>query len=65
MKDMRAAIRACTDAGLRYDPAHKHPRVVHPTTGRYVTFSQTPGCPHAANQFLRDVRKYLGVTVAR
>lgn len=63
-KDIRKAIRACEDAGLVYEPQHSHPRVVDPKTGRYVSFSNTPNCPHAHKNMLKDVRKYLGIEVA-
>jgi hypothetical protein len=62
-KDMRKAIAACEAAGLRYEPQHTHPRVVQPATGRFVSFSNTPTCQHAYKHLLRDVKKYLGLTV--
>lgn len=60
---MRTAIRACEAAGLRYEPQHTHPRMVDPKTNRFVSFSSSPSCPHAHKHLLRDVRKYLKVTV--
>lgn len=62
-KDIKAAIKACTAAGLRYEPNHTHPRVVDPKTNRYVSFSATPSCPHAHKHLLKDVRKYLQIQV--
>lgn len=62
-KDMRAAIRACEAAGPVHEPAHTHPRIVDPATGRYVSFSATPICPHAHKHLIRDVRKYLNIKV--
>lgn len=61
--DMRKAIRACERAGLTYDAAHKHPRIVHPATGRFVVVSGSPSCTHAAKNMLTDVRKKLGVAI--
>lgn len=60
---MKAAITACEGAGLKYDPAHKHPRVVDPKSGRFVSFSSSPSCPHAHKHLLKDVRKYLHISV--
>lgn len=60
MKDLDRAIKACTDAGLIHRPEGKHPRIVDPATGKYVTFSNTPRCPYAFKHMLRDVKKYLG-----
>jgi hypothetical protein len=60
---MKAAVRACERAGLLYERRHKHPRVVHPDTGRFVVLSHTPSCPHGYKHLLRDVKKYLGVEV--
>lgn len=62
-KDMQRAVRACERAGLRYDPKHTHPRVVHPESGRFVSFSLTPSCPHAYKHLLSDVSKYLHIKV--
>ncbi len=58
--DMRQAVRACTRAGLVYDPAHRHPRIVDPRTGRFVVLSSSPSDQHAAKNMLTDVRKVLG-----
>lgn len=63
MRDIDRALKACIDAGLVYDPKHKHPRVVDPKTGKFVSFSATPNCPFAHKHMLRDVRRYLGVNV--
>lgn len=63
MKDMDRAIQACKAAGLTYDPRHKHPRVIDPATGKFVSFSNTPNCPFAHRHMLRDVRRYLGHNV--
>jgi len=63
-KDVTAVVRACQAAGLRFEPAHRHPRIVDPKTGKYVTFSKTPSCPHAYKHLLRDVRRYLGFEVS-
>ena len=62
---MKKAIKSCTAAGLVYDPSRKHPRITDPKTGRFVTISNTPSCPYAAENMLRDVKKYLGVEVPR
>ena len=64
-KDTRDAVRACVAAGLVHDPRHRHPRVVHPVTGKYVTYAATPGCRHAHKNLLKDVKKYLGVDVEK
>jgi hypothetical protein len=61
--DMRQAVQKCVAAGLVYDDKHKHPRIIQPSTGRFVTISRTPSCPHAPKNFLADVRRYLGVDV--
>jgi hypothetical protein len=61
---MKAAIHACEAAGLTYDPNHKHPRVIDPKTGRFISFSGSPSCPHAYKHLLRDVRKYLHIEVS-
>lgn len=60
---MKEAIKACVAAGLEYDPHHKHPRITDPKTGRSVSISNSPSCPHAYKHLLRDVRKYLGKEV--
>jgi hypothetical protein len=60
---MKAAIRACESAGLRYDPNHTHPRVVDPKSNRFVSFSGSPSCPHAHKHLLKDVWKYLHIKV--
>lgn len=60
---MKAAIAACESAGLKYDPNHKHPRMTHPS-GRFISFSGSPSCPHAHKHLLRDVRKYLHIEVS-
>lgn len=62
-KELKAVVRACEAAGLKHDPMHKHPRIVDPKSGKYVAFSGTPSCPHAHKNLLRDIRRYLGVTV--
>lgn len=62
-KLMKEAIRACQRAGLVHEPQHTHPRMVNPATGKYVSFSSSPSCPHAHKHLLADVRKYLNITV--
>ena len=62
-RDMRIVIRACEEQGLVYDPTHKHPRIVDPRSGKYVSFSATPNCPYAPRRMLRDVKHYLGIAI--
>ena len=62
-KQMKEAIKACQAAGLAYDPQRTHPRITDPKTGRFVTLSNTPSCPHAHKNLLSDVRKYLNIAV--
>lgn len=63
MKDMDRAIKACEEAGLVYEPGHKHPRLRDPKTGKYVSFSNTPNCPFAHKHMLRDVKRYLNIAI--
>ena len=63
MSDRRSFVKACQAAGLKYDPWHKHPRIVDPKTMRYVVISNTPGCPHAYKNAVRDIKKRLGIEV--
>jgi hypothetical protein len=63
--DMRKAIKLCREAGLVFESNHKHPRVVQPSTGEFVSFSGSPSCKDAHRNMLRDVRKYLGVDVTK
>lgn len=60
---MAEAIRRCEAAGLVYKPPvrGKHPKMLNPATGKWVSFSGSPSDGNAHRQFLRDVRKYLGV----
>lgn len=58
---MREAIKRCEAAGLVYEAGKKHPKMVDPKTGKFVSFSGSPSDGNAHRQFLRDVRKYLGV----
>jgi hypothetical protein len=63
--DMRKAIKLCQAAGLVFEPNHKHPRVVQPSTGKFVSFSGSPSDENAHRNMLRDVKKYLGVDVLK
>jgi len=63
MNDLTTVIRQCERAGLHFVPGRKHGKLVDPRTGRYVSISSTPSCPHAHKHVLRDVRKYLGLPV--
>lgn len=63
MNDLTRVIRDAQHAGLVYQFGGKHPRLVQPSTGRFVTISGTPRCPFACKKVRRDLRKYLGVTL--
>ncbi len=63
MNDLTRVIRDCQRHGLLYVHGGKHPKIRHPKTGRTITVATTPRCPHAHKHVLRDVRKYLGVTI--
>lgn len=58
---MTEAVRRCEAAGLVLETGKKHPKMVNPRTGRSVSFSSSPSDGNAHRQFLRDVKKYLGV----
>ena len=60
MNDITRVIREAERAGLTYQRGKKHPRIVDPRTGRFVTISGTPRCKHAHKHIIADVRKYLG-----
>ena len=60
--DVRKVIRAAQRLGLTVEYG-RHPRLVDPRTGRAVTFSGSPSCPHAYKHLLADLRKYLNVEV--
>lgn len=62
-REMDQAVELCVAAGLVLDRTHKHPRVIQPSTGKFVSFSSTPNCSFAPRKMLRDVRRYLGVEV--
>ena len=59
----KEVIRACERAGFVYDPKHKHPRLTDPASGRFVSFSHTPSCPHWYKHLVKDIRKYLNIEV--
>ena len=61
MKDLTRIIRTCQRQGLRFEPGRRHGKIRDPKTGRAITISSTPSCPHAFKNVTRDVRKYLGV----
>lgn len=58
---MTEAIRRCEAAGLVHSVGRKHHFMANPKTGKRVSFSSTPSDGNAHRQFLRDVKKYLGV----
>lgn len=62
--EMKAVIKAAQRQGLLYDPHGKHPKIRDPKTGRAVSISNTPSCPYAAKNVLRDVRRFLGVSLS-
>ena len=64
MNDLTRTIRQLERHGLVFVPGKKHPKIRDPKTGRAVSISGTPSCPHAHKNVLRDVRKYLGVELA-
>ncbi len=63
MNDLTRVIRECERHGLRYEPGRRHPKLRDPKTGRAISISSTPSCPHAHKHVLRDVRRYLNVTI--
>jgi hypothetical protein len=63
VNSMTLVIRECERAGLRFVHGRKHGKLVDPRTGRAIPISSTPSCPHAHKNVLRDVRKYLGLSV--
>jgi hypothetical protein len=64
MTDLDQVIRRAERAGLVLEHVGKHPRIVDPRTRRFVTISGTPKCPFAHKHVLRDLRRYLGVTLS-
>jgi hypothetical protein len=64
VNDLTRVIRQAVHAGLKYDPGRRHPKIIDPRTGRWISISSTPRCPHAHKNVLRDLRRYLGVTLA-
>lgn len=62
-KELQAAIRACERAGLVYTHGKKHARLTDPSTGRFVSISCTPSGQYAGRAVLRDVKRYLGLTI--
>jgi hypothetical protein len=64
MNDLTRIIRECERLGLKYERGRRHPKIRNPQTGRAITISSTPSCPHAHKHVIRDVRKYLGVAVS-
>ena len=63
MNDLTRVIRECERHGLRYEPGRKHAKLRDPRTNRCISISGTPSCPHAHKNVLRDVRRYLGVSL--
>ena len=59
--DITQLIRRAERAGLTYQHGRKHARIVDPKSGRFVSVSSTPSCPHAFKNIQRDLRKYLGI----
>ena len=64
MNDLTRVIRQCERKGLTYQHGGKHPRIVDPKSGRFVSISGTPRCPFAHKHVQRDVRRYLGVDIS-
>lgn len=63
--DLRKVIRDCERAGLVFEQSrHGHAKLRDPRTGRAIPVSCTPSDCHAANNVLRDVRKYLNIEVS-
>lgn len=61
MNDLTAVIRKAERHGLVFVHGRKHPKLRDPKTGRAISISSTPSCPHAHKRVVRDARKYLGV----
>lgn len=54
-KDIAKSVAELLREGWTYTRGNRHPRVVAPN-GKFVSFSVTPSCPHAAARFQRDVQ---------
>ena len=63
MNDLKAVIKQAERAGLLYERGKRHPKIRDPRSGRAITLSATPSCPHAHKRVLRDLRVYLGITL--
>jgi hypothetical protein len=61
--EIKAVIRQAMRLGLVVEHGGKHPRIRDPKSGRAIVISGTPRCPHAHKNVIRDLRKYLGVTI--
>ena len=64
MNDLTRVIRQAVAAGLVLEHGGKHPKLRDPRTGRSISISNTPRAKMAHREVVRDLRRYLGVTLA-